>query len=128
MIDLFAFNLQGLIHRSSVVSLLFPDKLTTIAKEVDRGRFVSFGRAVGFPVTSDPFKSDFVLGEPVCFNEHGFCVHHSQSKFWSEDVIGVASISQYSDVIPADCDLVQGRRVLTEKGMFNLEGIKQFIS
>ena len=128
MIDFFAFNLQWLIHRGSVVSLLFPVKLVSIAKHVDHGRFLSFGRAVGLPVTSDPFKADFVLGEPVYFNEHGFCVHHSQSKFWSEEVIGVASLSQYSDVVPSDCDLVPGRKVLTEKGVLNLENITHFIS
>lgn len=73
-------------------------------------------------------EADCIIGEPVLFSEEGFSVPAAESAWWSERVVGVAYAEQYSRERPSECDLVPGRAVVCDKGVFDLAHVPFIVS
>jgi len=112
----------AVIEPKSLLKTLLP----RLKAKVDANFFVVGAYVPGFETIPRP-HADCVLGEPRAFSEDGFLVSARESSFWSEDVVAVAKMHQYARSRPDECDLVPGKAIVCDRGMFNLNEIA-FIS
>jgi len=108
----------AIIEPKSLLGALLP----RLKERVDAKFFVVGAYVPGFETVPHP-DADCVIGEPTGFSEDGFLVPAQESSFWSEQVLAVAPMQKYEKGRPAECDLVAGKAVVCDRGVFAMDEI-----
>ena len=116
-------HLSKTIRPNSRVAVIKPKSLLRrVMGDLDSVHFIVVGDYVsGFESSASVPECDYVLGEPSAFNAAGFLVNPSESSLWNGSIIACAPLSRFSEGFPSDYDLVEGKALLCEKGVYRLD-------
>ncbi len=79
-------------------------------------------------VVNEPIEPDVYVGEPVAFSKQGVAVLPSETEEWvRHDVVAVSVSERQIETIPAQCDAVMVRKLVSDKGIIPFEQAGLFL-